>query len=162
MLSPLTNCKKKKKQQSLTEFSCLCEFLFSSAQSKKREQTSGSDVVAVGKGGIFFYGETVTFWCTARTRHQCASYSLGPPEFKPIMDNNHITARYIKDLAYRSVGSHSGTFHKATHSRALTGSMLCIKCVTQESVFWAIWFPASPLLCSCAGFIKKTTRIKNK
>lgn len=33
-----------------------------------------------------------------------------PPEFKTIMDNNHITARYIKDLAYCSVGSHSGTF----------------------------------------------------
>lgn len=62
------------------------------------------------------------------------SFSCGPPEFKPIMDNNHITARYIKDLAYCSVGSHSGTFQKSTHSRALTGSMLCIKCVTHRKV----------------------------
>ena len=99
------------------------------------------------------------------------SFSCGPPEFKPIMDNNHITARYIKDLAYRSVGSHSGTFQKSIHSRALTGSMLCIKCVTQESVFWAIWFPnrtatvaaaaAAAAAAHCTGFIKKDEQ-KNK
>lgn len=59
-------------------------------------------------------------------------FSCGPPEFKPITDNNHITAPYIKDLAYCSAGSHSGTFQKSIHSRALTGSMLCIKCVTPE------------------------------
>lgn len=58
------------------------------------------------------------------------SFSRGPIEFEPIMDNNHITARYIKDRAYCSAGSHSGTFQKSIHSRALTGNMLCIKCVT--------------------------------
>lgn len=56
--------------------------------------------------------KTVTFHCTSR-----ACY---PPEFKAIMDNNHITGRYIKGLAYRSVGSHSGTFQKSPHSRAPT------------------------------------------
>lgn len=93
------------------------------------------------------------------------SFSRGPPEFKPIMDNNHITAQYIKDLAYRSVGSHSGTFQKSIHSRALTGSMLCIKCVTQESVFWSIWFPnrtaAAAAAVHCTGCIKKDEQ-KNK
>lgn len=62
--------------------------------------------------------KTVTSHCTSR---ECY-----PPEFKPIMDNNHITGRYIKGLAYLSVGSHSGTFQKSTHSRAPTRSLICM------------------------------------
>lgn len=84
------------------------------------------------------------------------SFSRGPPEFKPIMDNNHITAWYIKDRAYCSAGSHSGTFQKSIHSRALTGSMLCIKCVMLESVFWSIWFQTrTATAVYCTGCIKK-------
>lgn len=76
--------------------------------------------------------------------------------YPPIMDNNHITGRYIKGLAYRSVGSHSGTFQESTHLRAPTRSLLYMysMCHVGKRRFSSIAF--------LRRFLKKISRKKSE